>query len=246
MDSFVTLLLLTFVGSVAGLIGGVLFLIKEEWCKTLSFVATPLAAGVLLSLALLDLLPEAVEAIDTKAFTVVLVVMVAAFLFERFIFSLHHHDHGSRGSHSGPVSLVVFGDTIHNFLDGVAIAAAFMVNPSLGVVTAFAAFLHETPHEIADFGILIKNGFSKQKAFSVNFLSALATFPGAIITYFYAGKVEGATGVMVAIAAGLFLYIATTDFLPEVAHGGEKGSFKQAAFLVIGILAMVLVGTLVP
>ncbi len=221
-------------------------MVNENWSKTLSFIATPLAAGVLLSLSLLDLLPEAVETIGAPAFTVVLVVMVAAFLFERFLFSLHHHDHGLRGKHAGPVSLVIFGDTIHNFLDGVAIAAAFMVSPSLGVVAAFASFLHETPHEIADFGILIKNGWSKRKAFNANFFSALATFPGAIITYFYAGKVEGATGVMLAIAAGLFLYIAATDFLPEVAHSEEKGSFRQAVFLIVGILAMVWVGTLVP
>lgn len=246
MSQLPTLLLLTFLGSVAGLIGGVLFLVKEGWCKKLSFIATPLAAGVLLSLSLLDLLPKAVEVVGNIAFYVVLIVIVASFLFERFLFSLHHHDHGSRGKHSGPVSLVIIGDTIHNFLDGIAIAAAFMVNPSLGVVAALATFLHETPHEIADFGILVKNGWSKQKAFAANFFSALATFPGAILTYFYAGKVEGTTGVMLAIAAGLFLYIAATDFLPEVAHNQEKGSFKQAVFLIIGILAMILVGALVP
>ncbi len=246
MDSLPFLLLLAFIGSVAGLIGGVIFLVRENWCKTLSFIAMPLAAGVLLSLSLLDLLPEAVEAIGTKAFSIVLIVIVVSFLIERFLFNLHHHDHHAKHGQESSVPLVIFGDTIHNLLDGVAIGVAFLVNPALGVFTAFAAFLHETPHEIADFGILVANGWSKGRAFMANFFSALATFPGALFAYFYAGKTEGATGVLLAVAAGLFLYVATTDFLPEVTHNNKGAAWKQAVFLIVGILAIVLVGALVP
>lgn len=247
MTPLLSILGLAFIGSVAGLIGGVLFLVKEKWCKPLSFIAVPLAAGVLLALSLLDLLPKAVEETGNLAFTIVLIVFIASFLIERFLFSLHHHDHHSNaGKHEGAVSLVIFGDTIHNFLDGVAIATAFVINPSLGLFVALATFLHETPHEIADFGILIANGWSKKKAFMANFFSALATFPGAILAYIFSERVEGLTGVLLAVAAGLFLYVATTDFLPEVALRQGKSSFKQALFLIIGILAIVLLGFLVP
>ncbi len=246
MDSLPFLLVLAFIGSVAGLIGGVVFLVKENWCKTLSFVATPLAAGVLLSLALLDLLPEAVEAIDEKAFSIVLIVIVTSFLIERFLFNLHHHDHHGKHEEEGSIPLVIFGDTIHNFLDGIAIGAAFLVNPTLGIFVAFATFLHETPHEIADFGILISNGWSRRRAFAANFFSALATFPGVLFVYFYAGQTRSVIGILLAVAAGLFLYVATTDFLPEVSHSHKSSTWKQALFLIVGILAIVLVGALVP
>ena len=132
---------------------------------------------------------------------------------------------------------MIFGDTVHNFLDGVAIAAAFLVNPSLGLVVALSTFLHETPHEIADFGILLSAGWSRQKAFVANLFSALATFPGALLTYFYASRVESAVGVLLAIAAGLFLYVAATDFLPEVRHAPKTKPWRQALLLIMGISA---------
>ena len=243
MTPLANLLILAFVGSVAGLIGGVVLILKKSWANSLSTYATPLAAGVLLAVSLLDLLPEAVEAIDSRAFGVVLIVFVVLFLFERIFFNLHHHNNYHKRSHSGAIPLVIFGDTIHNFLDGVAIAAAFLINPSLAVVVAFSTFLHETPHEIADFGILIEAGWSKSKAFFANFASALATFPGALLTYFYAGKIESGVGILLAIAAGLFLYVAATDFLPEAEHSPKK---HQAVFVILGILIIYFLQVLIP
>jgi zinc and cadmium transporter len=244
------LLTLSLIGSVAGLIGGVVFLLKQNWCKRLSSVATPLAAGVLLSLALLDLLPEAVEASGQIAFTVVLATFVIAFLFERFLFSIHHHDHEghehSEKQSGGAISVVIVGDTIHNFLDGIAIGAAYLQHPSLALFVALATFLHETPHEIADFGILIANGFSRRKTFLYNFASALATIPGAFIAFYFAGNLEGGVGVLLAIAAGLFLYVSTTDFLPHLVHRDGKMSIKQISYLIAGILIIYVMGLLVP
>lgn len=248
MNPLVYLFLLSFVGSVAGLVGGLVLLIKKGWAHKLSVVATPLAAGVLLALSLLDLLPGAVKEVGDTAFVIVLVVFVVFFLIERFLFFLHHHSHPETGSHeddSGVLPVIV-GDTIHNFLDGVAVAASFMIDPSLGLVVAFSTFLHETPHEIADFGILIANGWSGKKAFGVNFLSALATFPGAFLTYAYASKVESSVGILLSVAAGLFLYVAATDFLPEVGRASNLAPYRQALFLVLGILVIIGMGILVP
>jgi len=249
MNDILQLGALAFLGSVAGLAGGVILLFKKDWAKSLSVYATPLAAGVLLAIALLDLLPEAVEAIDTKAFSTVLVVFVCLFLVERFLFYLHHHGDPANHEyyhHGTSVPLVIFGDTIHNFLDGVAIAVAFLTSPSLGLIVAFSAFLHETPHEIADFGILISKGRGRLAAFNINFLSALATFPGAYLTYFYAQGLESTKGILLAVAAGFFLYVALTDFLPEVQHSSRSSTFRQALFLLAGILGIVVMRTLFP
>ncbi len=250
MSDLLSLLGLAFIGSVAGLIGGVIFLVKKEWAKVLCRYAIPLAAGVLLSISLLDLLPRAVDEIGNNAFPIVLTVFIVFFLVERFFFYLHHHygmgdDLSKHHQGETAIPLVIFGDTIHNFLDGVAIASSFMVNPALGVVVAFSTFLHETPHEVADFGILLSVGWSRRKAFLANLFSALATFPGALLTYFFASRVESAIGTLLAIAAGLFLYVAATDFLPEVSHSHEK-SLTRTVFLVIGVLAILLLRVLVP
>lgn len=254
MDPLFQLLILTAIGSIAGLIGGVILLYNDKWAKKLTIIAVPLAAGVLLALSLLDLLPEAVRQIGDQAFAVVLIVFVVFFLIERFLFYLHHHyDVDDDDSHRGhehateeAIPLVIFGDTIHNFLDGVAIAVAFLVDPLFGLIVALATFLHETPHEIADFGILIAHGWSKQKAIFVNFLSALATFAGALMTYYWAETLGRGVGVLIAIAAGLFLYIAATDFLPEVGYSKKSSPLRQATALIVGILIIVALTLIVP
>ncbi|OGM08580.1 hypothetical protein A2Z67_06360 [Candidatus Woesebacteria bacterium RBG_13_36_22] len=253
MSSIGLLFIYSFIGSVAGLIGGVILLFRKDWARRLASVSVPLAAGVLLTLSFLDLLPEAVEAYGNGAFSVILIVFVVLFLIERFFFYLHHHleDGETHSGHSHAqgetiVPLIIFGDTIHNFLDGVVIGSSFLVNPALSLLVAFSTFLHETPHEIADFGILLGNGWSRKKTLIANFLSALATFPGAFLTYLYADRIKSGTGILLALAAGFFLYVATTDFLPEAAHAPRKIMFRQAAFLLIGIFMMVAVRIIFP
>ncbi|OGM28053.1 hypothetical protein A2962_05555 [Candidatus Woesebacteria bacterium RIFCSPLOWO2_01_FULL_39_61] len=253
MNSISLLLIFAFIGSVAGLIGGAVLLFNKEWAKALASVSVPLAAGILLALSLLDLLPEAVEEVGETAFSVILVVFVVLFLIERFFFYLHHHQetgekHAGHSHVQGEeiVPLIIFGDTIHNFLDGVVIGASFLVNPSLALVVSLSTFLHETPHEIADFGILLAKGWSRKRAFWVNLFSSLATFPGALLAYFYAERTEKGVGILLALAAGFFLYVATTDFLPEATHAPRKYLGRQAIFLIIGILAIVGIRILFP
>ena len=241
-----TLLGLSLLGSVAGLVGGIIFLVKSNWARGLASRAVPFAAGVLLAVSFLDLLPEAVEEYGPGAFVVILFVFVGLFLVERFLFLLHHHNGEDEHGPKTAVPLVIFGDTIHNFLDGVAIAAAYQIAPSLGLLVALATFLHETPHEIADFAILLSAGWEGKKAFLANFFSALATIPGVFLTYFFAGKIEGGGGFLLALAAGLFLYVASTDFLPQAKHDSERSSFKNVLFLILGILAIVAVRVALP
>lgn len=244
--SFLNLLGLAFLGSVAGLVGGVIFLFNSLLARSLAKYAVPFAAGVLLAVSFLDLLPEAVEVAGESAFPIILVVFICLFLIERFLFHLHHHDGGQGVDKRDVVPLVIFGDTIHNLLDGVAIGAAYLANPVLGVTVALATFFHETPHEIADFGLLLLAGWKRQKAFFVNFLSALATFPGAILTYKYSGGLDNATGILLSLAGGFFLYVAATDFLPETKVAPEDSSLKNIAFLILGVLIIWLLGLLLP
>ncbi len=243
------LFILVFLGSVAGIIGGVVLLFKKEWAGKLSKYAIPLAAGVLLSVSLVDILPHAVEEIDNTAFYIVLFIFIFTFLMEKFIFPLHHHEHKHR-HHSmrveSSVPMVIAGDTIHNFLDGVAITAAYFVDPKLGLLVALSTFLHEVPHEIADFGILLKAGWSRTDAFLANLCSALATFPGAFAVILFARFNETYIGALMAISAGLFLYVATTDFMPHFGNDEDGLTKKEILFFLVGTFIIVIATLLIP
>ncbi|OGG04888.1 hypothetical protein A2Z33_06325 [Candidatus Gottesmanbacteria bacterium RBG_16_52_11] len=251
MGGIAGLIVLSFIGSVAGLIGGVLLLFRKQWAGQVANFSVPLAAGVLLAVSFLHLFPEAVETTGNRAFSIILAVFVVMFLVERFFFYFHHHRQEGEthaGHAHGPAvgPFMVVGDTIHNFLDGVIIASAYLTNPTLAVVVAFSTFLHETPHEIADFGIFLSMGWTRRKTFLTNFLSALATFPGALLTYYFAGVSGQMTGILMALATGMFLYIATTDFLPEAAHAPRRYLGNQAVYLLLGIVIIIGIGMLVP
>jgi len=241
------ILLLSLVGSVAGLIGGVVFLVKKEWARKFCQYAVPFAAGVLLAVSLLHLLPEAAHEIGEKAYFIVLAALLGSFLFEEYFAHLHHHEEKRSAKHRSSAPLVIFGDTIHNFIDGVAIASAYLTNPTFGVIVTLATFLHETPHEIGDFGVLMSAGWSRIKTFRANLLSSLATFPGALFVYFLMHDAHEKIGVLLAISAGVFLFLGATDFLPEVAEGREKKTaVKEIFFLLLGVLIMVLLKMVLP
>ena len=241
------IIILSFIGSVAGLIGGVIFLIKKDWAKTLSLYAVPFAAGVLITVSLLHLLPEASHEVGEKAYYVVLAAFLGSFLFEEFFAQLHHHEHRKVTMYRSSIPLVIFGDTIHNFIDGVAIASAYLADPTFGLIVTLATFLHETPHEIGDFGILIKAGWSRRKTFFANAFSALATFPGAFFVFFLVRDAHEKIGVLLAISAGVFLFLGAADFLPEVGEDdNRKVAIKEIFFLLLGVSVMVLLKVLSP
>lgn len=240
-NSAIILFLLSLLGSVAGLAGGVIFLVKRDWARVFSAYAVPFAAGVLLSVSMLHLIPEVAEGIGEKGFLYVLIAFLASFVFEKYFASMHHHE--EHGHHStlqkATIPLVLFGDTVHNFIDGVAIGTSFIVNPGFGLIVAISTFLHETPHEIGDFGVLVSRGWSRKKVFAANFISSLATLPGAFLVYFFIPfGAEEKIAALLAVAAGIFLYLGASDFLPEI---GENDSRKRTLIKILLVLVGVFV-----
>lgn len=173
------ILVFTFLGSILSLIGGVILLYKEKFAVKSSHFLASFAAGALLGVAFLDLLPEASEhaeelGLEVNVFLWTLIGLLAFFLLERFIHWFHHHhEHTQKHIKQTTVPLVIIGDGVHNFIDGVAIAATFMVSIPLGIVTAIAVAAHEIPQEIGDFGILLHRGLKRGKRYYFGILSAL-------------------------------------------------------------------------
>jgi len=244
MSTLAYILLFTFLGSIAALIGGVILLSKEKFALKISHFLASFAAGVLLGTAFFDLLPEAMhegEGTGVDVFFYTLVGIVIFFLIERFIHWFHHHEeyHEHEKETKSTLSLIIIGDTMHNFLDGVVIAATFMVNPQVGILTAIAVFAHEIPQEIGDFGLMLHKGLSRKRIIIVNIISAAFAFMGAIITYLLGNVLEGYLPVFLAITAGFFIYIAASDLIPEIHHEKRRGfAIIESLLLILGIVVV--------
>lgn len=237
----ISIIIVTFLGSIISLFGGLLLLTRKTWSQRLSLLLTSFAAGVLIATAFFDLLPEAlVHAEETSSENVFLPVMLAIILFfllERTLLWFHHH-HTSHDL-KPTVWMMTIGDGLHNFIDGVAIASTFMVNPALGLTTALAVAAHEIPQEIADFSILLSRGLSRKKAILFNVSSAIAALIGAVITFFIASTVEVYLGTIISFTAGMFIYIALSDLIPELHHNHtRRDTLPHIAAFLIGITAV--------
>ncbi|MBI2315052.1 ZIP family metal transporter [Candidatus Daviesbacteria bacterium] len=242
MDILGYIVLFTLIGSIVSLIGGILLLLKEKFALKISHFLSSFAAGTLLGTAFFDLLPEAAEAagIEGQIFFWTLVGVLAFFLLERFI---HHHDQGTHPQDKQTVvPLIVVGDTLHNFIDGVAMAATFLISIPLGIVTSLAVAAHEIPQEISDFGLLINKGLKTRKVLVINVLSSLAALVGAILTYFTKDIIFGLLPIALALTSGFFIYIAVANLIPEI-HNAEnkKTAFWETVCLIAGVAVIWLV-----
>lgn len=234
MHILVAILGSVFVVSVISLVGILALALKEKMLEKVLFVLIALAAGTLLGAAFLDLIPEAIEEGGEGVLLYVLSGVVAFFILERFVF--WHHCHEGKCDIHAFSYLNLVGDGVHNFIDGMVIAAAYLTSVPVGIIATIAIIAHEIPQEIGDFGILVYGGFSRLKALFYNFLSAVTAFAGAILTYFFAPYIESSVSFLLAFAAGGFIYIATADLMPELRKELEiKRSFIQLALLILGI-----------
>ncbi|MFH1773457.1 MAG: ZIP family metal transporter [Methanobacteriota archaeon] len=238
MHILIAILASVFIVSIISLIGIFSLMLREGLLKRILFILIAFAAGALLGAAFLDLIPEAMEeSKGANVFGYVLFGILSFFVLERFIFWRHCHD-GKCDVHTFSY-LNLVGDGVHNFIDGMVIAAAFLTNVPLGVVTTIAIIFHEIPQEIGDFGILVYGGFSRFRALFYNFLSSLTAFIGAISTYFFSSYIESSLTFLLALAAGGFIYIATADLMPELQKEVDfEKSVVQLFSLIAGIVLL--------
>jgi zinc and cadmium transporter len=233
-----------FVVSCVSLIGIIALSIRESLLhRSLSFLVS-LAVGALFGDAIIHLLPETFASFDTPQLAAffVIVGIVLFFTLEKFLHWHHHHgpEHAHEVSPVRPLGrIILFSDGIHNFLDGIIIAAGYMVSVEVGVATTIAVILHEIPQEIGDFAILIHAGYRKGRALFLNFFSGLVAVAGALFALLLESTSEYVTPVLIAIAAGSFLYIAGSDLVPELHKTSRlKDSFIQLTAIILGVAVM--------
>jgi len=237
------ILIAVIVVSLISILGILIFLRKKTLNRILFFLVS-FAAGTLLGAAFFDLLPEALEAgFDDTIPIFILIGILSFFILEKFL-HWHHHHTGEKEVH-GFTYLNMIGDCIHNFLDGAVIAVSFMNSTALGIVATIAIIAHEIPQEIADFSILIYGGFSKSKALVYNFLTALTAVLGALLAFSYSNAIENSNVFLTSFAVGGFIYIASTDLIPEIQKEKDlKKSLVQFVLLALGIILIWLVGNI--
>lgn len=230
------IILFTLLGSIASLAGTTLLLLQKKFTENLSNQLISLAAGVLIAVAFLDLLPEASELTEPEfIFLPALLGFIIFFVSERFIRVFHHHHgHGEKPS----TYLILIGDGIHNFVDGIAITVGFLTSTSVGISTAFAVAAHEIPQEIADMGVLLANGVSKKKALVLNFLSALTALLGALLAYFFASFIEANLYIFLSLTAGFFIYISASDLIPSLHEKITENRTANTLIFLTGIMSV--------
>lgn len=211
---------------------------SKKTASRLAKYATPFAAGALLSAVFLDLLKEGIAEADAEQVLLwALAGVLIFFLAERFLHWFHHH-HQETGHNDPTANLIIFGDTLHNALDGVAIAAAFLISVPTGIVTTFAVAAHEIPQEIGDFGLLLSKGLRRRQVLLVNIFSALATTIAAVITFALGSADNLPLGFLLGISAGFLLYVAMSDIIPDIHEHSPKHKLfdMQPLMLLLGVL----------
>jgi zinc and cadmium transporter len=201
------------------------------------------AVGTLLGVALLALLPEALSSLrPTEALGALLCGVLVFFLLEKLVLWRHCHDSQECEVHtSSAASLVIIGDAFHTFVDGALIAAAVLTSVPLGVTTALAVAAHEIPQEVGDFAILLRAGYSRARAFTLNVMSAAGGVLGAIAMLVTSQWLPGVLPYVLSFAAGSFLYVAMSDLIPDLHRGGvEGGPFRQLVLIGAGILTITM------
>jgi len=217
--------------------------INTEKLKKILLYLVSFSAGALFGDVFIHLLPEIVEEVGFGLRISVYVMMGIGFFFiiEKFIHWRHCHIPNSK-EHIHPFAMMnLFGDGVHNFIDGIIIGASYLASIPVGIATTIAVILHEIPSEIGDFGVLMHGGFSKSKALFYNFITALTAVVGAVVSLVISSYVENFTTFLIPFAAGGFIYIAGSDLIPELHKEVEvKKSLLQFIAIVLGVLVMIL------
>lgn len=235
------LILAIVIGSAISLLGGAVLFTTKKRRDTAILLAMPFGAGALLAAAFFDLLPEAFEVGDPRGLLIwALGGFLGFFVLERSAsWFHHHHEHTEETKHKSQRGMIVFGDLMHNAIDGVAIGAAFVASPALGFITTLAVSAHEIPKELGTFALLLSRGWNDRTVLLANVATAVATLITAMSVYLLGSSEHIPVAPLLAVTAGFFIYIAASDIIPDIHQQPQRRGILQAATLLIGI---VLVG----
>jgi zinc and cadmium transporter len=258
VDLLILIIVFTGVGGVLSVFAAAVFLLLPDHGRHAVLPhGISFAIGALLAVAFWGLIPEAFSAVKPEQFQslsgTILAGVLGFFVLEKLLIWRHCHsgdceahgdedDHGHGHSHGHGVAksagaLIILGDGIHNFVDGVLIAAAFLTDVQLGIVTSLAVAAHEIPQEVGDFAILLHSGYSKSKALFYNMVSSLSTVLGGILAYFGLENLHDILPYFLALAASSFIYIAVADLIPSLHKKTDlKTSLQQIALISLGVL----------
>jgi zinc and cadmium transporter len=234
-------------GLLSALAAGVFLALGAKWRGAVLPHLVSFATGTLLGAAFLGLIPHALEGTGPAGTHQVGLALLAGillfFMLEKFVLWRHCHDDPCEMHSPSPeardqasANLILAGDTFHNLLDGVLVAAAFMTNPQLGIVTALAVFAHEIPQEVGDLAILLHGGFSRRRAMTLNLVSSLTSVVGGVLAYFALGTAQHLLPYALAFAAASFIYVAVADLIPGLHRRVDfKASAGQILFIALGV-----------
>jgi zinc and cadmium transporter len=276
MDLLILIILFTAVGGVLSVMAAAVFLLLPDTQRNLILPhGISFAIGALLAVAFWGLIPQAFKEVKPELFQplsgTILAGILGFFVLEKLLVWRHchynsceahsderhepnhlqDHDHGHGHSHSHGLAksagaLIILGDSIHNFVDGVLIAAAFLTDVKLGIVTSLAVATHEIPQEVGDFAILLDSGYSKGKALLYNVLASLSTVLGGVLAYFSLEDLQDSLPYFLALAASSFIYIAVADLIPSLHKKTDmKTSLQQIALIAAGVFLICSLHSLV-
>ncbi|WP_295624021.1 ZIP family metal transporter [uncultured Nitrosomonas sp.] len=264
MSTLTWIIAVSFLGGILSLLVAAIlaFNARVSWLSVL----ISYAIGALLGVAFLNTLPEALEHSDnpTQVTIFVLFGILVFFILEKLVLwrhchledceahdplhgvaatpgNLHEHDHGRSGM------MIIVGDTFHNFVDGILIAASFMVDVQLGIVTSIAIIAHEIPQEAGDFIILLNSGYTRRMAFLLNLVSSLATLVGGVLAYFMLNEMDYLILPLLGIASASMIYVAMSDLIPSLHKRPEiHATIQQVILILLGISSIWLIGNIFP
>ena len=258
MDLLILIVIFTAIGGILSVMAAAVFLLMpDKHQHTVLPHGISFAIGALLAVAFWGLIPQAFEEVKPEQFQAlsgtILAGVLGFFVLEKLLIWRHcHYDsceaHGDEGHDHEPAhghghvhgksagALIILGDSIHNFVDGVLIAAAFLTDVKLGIVTSLAVAAHEIPQEVGDFAILLQSGYSKGKALFYNILASLTTVLGGVLAYYSLEDLHDSLPFFLALAASSFIYIAVADLIPSLHKKTDmKTSLQQIALIAAGV-----------
>ena len=235
---FASLIATTLISAIA-LIGIIFLAFSKKTLSKILLLLVGFSAGALIGGAFLHLIPEAAEkgSWDNVALAI-LIGFSVFFIIERILMWHHCHEQEECDVHTFAYTNLI-GDGVHNFIDGMVIAASFSIDYKLGIATSIAVIVHELPQEISDFGVLLHAGFTRMKALLFNLASAVLAIFGALIGYFLSNRVENVMYLLLSFEAGGFIYIAASDLVPELhKEKNLKKTILSFALFLIGVVFM--------